>query len=363
MRDYAKMTGSFWTGRTGKALRGDPAAQLLAAYLVTCGHATMTGVYYIPVLYMAHETGLGLEGASKALQRLIEEGFCTYDEGAEVVWVHEMARFQIGEALKPGDNQVVSVRKQFAAMAEGAIKSAFYARYAESFHLPPQLARPVDNSPGGKPLRSPSEAPPKPGAGTGERTGSGTGSIGAPDSPAGAGDKSPPKKTVDAPPAAPPAEPGSAAPAKSPPPQGSRLPADWVLPKAWGDWAIANRPGLTPADVRLEAERFRDHWAAKAGKEARKVSWEATWRNWVRSDFVKPSGAAPDAPGDAGPWYVQAEAIEAKGRELGIDLPDRSDTLGWQRFRMAVLQRAGITLEMADRARNELAQRRQRGGR
>lgn len=94
MRDYAKVAPQFWIGATGKALRKAGAeAQVVALYLLTSPHANMLGLYYLPTVYLIHETGLGEEGASKGLQRAIEAGFCSYDEASEVVWVHEMARF------------------------------------------------------------------------------------------------------------------------------------------------------------------------------------------------------------------------------------------------------------------------------
>ncbi|MCR2581744.1 replication protein, partial [Salmonella enterica] len=84
-------------------------AQIVAMYLLTSPHANMLGLYYCPTMFIAHETGLGLEGASKGLQRAIEAGFCEYDEASEVVWVIEMASYQIGEALKPNDLRVKGV--------------------------------------------------------------------------------------------------------------------------------------------------------------------------------------------------------------------------------------------------------------
>lgn len=57
-----------------------------------------------------------------------------------------------------------------------------------------------------------------------------------------------------------------------------RLPSDWVLPKAWGDWALKDS-SFTEQQVRSEADKFRDHWLAIG--EAR-LDWEATWRNWIR---------------------------------------------------------------------------------
>ncbi|MFJ3048575.1 hypothetical protein ACIPEN_22300 [Herbaspirillum chlorophenolicum] len=169
MRDYGKVSPKFWTGSTGKALRGQHEAQIVAFYLMTCPTSEMTGVFDCPMLYIAHETGLGMEGASKGLQRLIEGDFCTYDEASEVVFVHEMAKWQIGETLKVNDNQVKSVQKAFKAMPDG-LKQAFYERYSEAFHLP---------------LASPLQAPSKPRTGTRERTGAGTRTDSVPDGTGG----------------------------------------------------------------------------------------------------------------------------------------------------------------------------------
>lgn len=160
MRDYAKVSPKVWTGETGKAMRGHPEAQIVAMYLMSSPHSEMTGVYTCPILYIAHETGLGMEGASKGLQRLIEIDFCTYEESSETVFVHEMAKYQIGEELKVNDNQVKSVKKAFFSM-KGEIKAKFFERYKEAFHLV---------------YESPSKAPSKPrtGAGTGEGTETGS---------------------------------------------------------------------------------------------------------------------------------------------------------------------------------------------
>lgn len=62
----------------------------------------------------------------------------------------------------------------------------------------------------------------------------------------------------------------------------TRLPDDWQLPQSWGQWAMAERQDLSADDVRREAQVFADYWHAKAGADARKLDWQATWRNWVR---------------------------------------------------------------------------------
>lgn len=61
--------------------------------------------------------------------------------------------------------------------------------------------------------------------------------------------------------------------------KGSRLQKDWVLPSPWGLWAMEK--GLTREQVLHQAQKFRNYWVAKSGKDAAKVDWEATWHNWI----------------------------------------------------------------------------------
>jgi uncharacterized protein YdaU (DUF1376 family) len=78
------------------------------------------------------------------------------------------------------------------------------------------------------------------------------------------------------------------------PQKGERLAQDWRLPKEWGEWAVAE--GLDEVSVRREADKFRDYWHAKSGKDAAKVKWEATWRNWVRQAIERLPPKPRDAP-------------------------------------------------------------------
>ena len=81
---------------------------------------------------------------------------------------------------------------------------------------------------------------------------------------------------------------GAVAPAK----KASRMTEDWQLPKAWGEWAVAEH-NLSADAVRLEASKFRDYWLAKAGKDGAKLDWSATWRNWVRNSLDFSPAAKP----------------------------------------------------------------------
>ena len=63
-------------------------------------------------------------------------------------------------------------------------------------------------------------------------------------------------------------------------PTGSRLPDDWTPPEEWLAWARSEKPGINALQ---EADKFKDFWHSKAGKDGRKANWQATWRNWIRN--------------------------------------------------------------------------------
>lgn len=159
MSYYSKLSSRFWTGDTGRALRGDAQAQVIATYLITSPHANMLGFYYLPLAYIASDTGIPSEGASKALRRLIDGGFCRYDEAAEVVWVVEMARIQIGESLEPKDKRVVSIRREYESLPNNRFLQDFCDFYGKSFHL--GRARPLKGA-----CEGASQAPSKPATAT-----------------------------------------------------------------------------------------------------------------------------------------------------------------------------------------------------
>lgn len=162
MRDYAKFSPQFWIGSTGKQLRGNADAQVVALYLVSSPHANMLGLYYLPLAYLTHETGLPPEGASKGLQRCIDVGFCEYDEQAEMVWVVEAARFQIADQLSPNDKQTKGVANELSKLPKTRLAAGFAEKYRAAFHLPDGLVDSLFGAPTMNKKPSPTEAPSKP---------------------------------------------------------------------------------------------------------------------------------------------------------------------------------------------------------
>ncbi|WP_336278513.1 YdaU family protein [Bartonella sp. CB175] len=64
--------------------------------------------------------------------------------------------------------------------------------------------------------------------------------------------------------------------------KGQRLPEDWTA-----DIHAAVLEGLNEEQARWQEKKFRDYWRAKSGKEALKVDWQATWRNWFRREIER----------------------------------------------------------------------------
>jgi hypothetical protein len=164
LRDYAKVAGTFWTGATGRALKSKGKdAVIVGLYLMTCPNSNMLGLYWLPRLYIEHETGLGSEGASEGLARAIEVGFCEYDEASEVVWVKEMAAYQIADTLKSDDNRCKGIQREYDQLPENPYLARFYERYGVPFHMTACRGKQ-------KGLRRGLQAPTKPRAGTGTGT-------------------------------------------------------------------------------------------------------------------------------------------------------------------------------------------------
>jgi hypothetical protein len=56
--------------------------------------------------------------------------------------------------------------------------------------------------------------------------------------------------------------------------------------------AIAEMGAEFPhVDLQAEHRKFVDFWTDKTGKDATKITWEGTWRNWIRRAGENPRAA------------------------------------------------------------------------
>jgi hypothetical protein len=253
VREYAKLSPTFWTGETGKEIkRRGIEAVVVAVYLLSSPHSNMLGLYYQPKLYLAHETGLGIEGASKGLQGCIEAGFCSFDEPSEMVWVFEMAAYQIAPSLSSGDKRCKGIQKDYDALPRCPHLAPFFDRYAAPFHL----------------TKRRSTEPPKPE--------SGQGACQAPSKPHRSQEQEQEQEQ----------EVG----ASSKPLRPSRkCPAGFEVTTELREWAGSNTPGV---DIDRETAKFRDHTFGTARSD-----WPGTWRNWMRKAHESRGGKPANGAG------------------------------------------------------------------
>jgi hypothetical protein len=60
--------------------------------------------------------------------------------------------------------------------------------------------------------------------------------------------------------------------------RGSRIPENFEVTQSMKAWAVTKAPY---ADLATETEKFINYWTARSGKDATKLDWAATWRNWI----------------------------------------------------------------------------------
>lgn len=155
MRDYAKVLPQFWIGFTGRQIKAlGKEVRLLALYLLTSPHASMIGIYYLPISLITHETDIPFEAASKGLRSLSEIGFCSYDEAMEYVWIHEMANYQIGGQLKQTDNRIKSINDIYQKLPNLSFLPKFFEKYKDQYGLENAHEKGTPFEGASKPLRS-----------------------------------------------------------------------------------------------------------------------------------------------------------------------------------------------------------------
>jgi hypothetical protein len=302
VREYGKVFSQIWESDDFRSLSED--GRTLVLYLLTCKHATIAGVFRLPDGYACEDLQWSSERVAEGFANVSAKGFATRCDASKWVWVAKFLEWNPPE----NPNQRKSVAKVAGSVPDQCgWKRDFMRVCGEALGLQP----PVDN----KPLPNPSTTLSQPGTGTGTEAGTG---LGAPSNP------SPP------PPAA-----GAAATSR-----GSRLPKDWKLPKAWGDWALGEFPQWDAAKVRRQGESFRDHWHSKSGKDATKLDWEATWRNWCRSSIAHrddPRGGAVVTPAESAAAGSRAAAMTRQMLDAQDAVPlARPETIAAARQRLGL---------------------------
>lgn len=85
MRDYGKVYSTFWSSQTTHSLSDD--GKLLALYLMTCSHSTISGVFRLPDGYVSEDIGWDQTRVAKGFNELLANGFANRCETTKWVWV------------------------------------------------------------------------------------------------------------------------------------------------------------------------------------------------------------------------------------------------------------------------------------
>lgn len=154
MRDFfVQVRPAFMWVEAGRKLRaaGGPMALLLGSYLWTAPSGNLIGLFYLPLVTMGAETGMGPEELHAALNACARADFAYYGAEREEVWLPAFMERTIGERMKAGDLRRPAVEKMLAA----ARASRFFGDLLDRYGGPYALTGEAPS----KPLASPSEGP------------------------------------------------------------------------------------------------------------------------------------------------------------------------------------------------------------
>ena len=156
MRDYGTICPAYWIGQTGRKIRAmGRGAQLIGTYLLTCPNSNLIGLYYLPLVILAHETNCTVEEARMTLDAMAAIDWAYYDHPTETVWVRNMAFYQVAEEIKNNDNRWGAILRELVSYNNSPFYSKFLEVYGGPFNLVEALEAPHEA------LGSPSEPPSK----------------------------------------------------------------------------------------------------------------------------------------------------------------------------------------------------------
>jgi len=98
--------------------------------------------------------------------------------------------------------------------------------------------------------------------------------------------------------------------------RGARLPANWKPDSELAEWSKTERPDL---DLRKVFAEFTDYWNSVAGSKGVKLDWNATWRNWVRSQKVEKQSFAQQSADVARNTVAISPSYDLALRQIELD--------------------------------------------
>jgi hypothetical protein len=102
----------------------------------------------------------------------------------------------------------------------------------------------------------------------------------------------------------------------------TRLDPDWMPSQELIEQMRQECPTI---DLKAEHLKFVDYWCSKAGKDATKIDWTRTWRNWIRNAKPATNGQhryALKRQEETDEHFARMMAhAQERDRQLGLDTP------------------------------------------
>jgi hypothetical protein len=123
---YYRVSPRFWSRAEQRGWDDD--TKLLALYLLTCSHRSTEGIYRLPRKYAQADLEWSPQRLGERLTQLIADGFCDYDDDAQVVLILGALKYQ----ATANENMAKSALKRLAELPETPLTCTF-RQLAERF--------------------------------------------------------------------------------------------------------------------------------------------------------------------------------------------------------------------------------------
>ena len=309
-RDHARINLAIWSDDDWRDLT--PAAQHLYFVLLTQPTLTYAGVAdWRPARLRALAGEWDRETFDRAAIELARNLYIVVDEDTEEALIRSFVRH---DGLMKQRNMAVSMVRAYEAIASRGIRGVFVHELARLRESDPELggwvscSHLLDNRsfdpadyPTGYPGNDPSVDPSVEGQSKGEPTPSVEGCPTPTPSPTPS-----PHSLLPAPAAQEPAKARKRA---------TRIPDDYMpSPHVIEDM----RAECPKVDLEAEHRKFVDYWRAKAGKDATKLDWDATWRNWIRRAKDSNVSQFPSRPSASDRAQAHLDTVAEAERLMGL---------------------------------------------
>lgn len=299
-RDHARVSLEIWGDDDWRDL--SPAAQHLYLLILTHPDLSFAGVAdWRPGRLRALASGWTREAFDNAAQELARGLYIVVDEDTEEVMIRSFVKH---DGLMKQRNMAVAMAKAYAAIASQALRGVLIHELRRLREADPELkgwegclsvmgnrtCDPADY-PSGYPSVDPSINP--------SIEGESTPSVNPSPTPA-------PSPTPITPSPTPEGEAAQARPARK---RATRIPDEWEPDR---DVIEAMRTECPYVDLQAEHRKFVDYWKSKAGQNATKADWNATWRNWIRRAHENVPARASGRPTGPRSWVDVARDLDAQ---------------------------------------------------